>query len=300
MPTRMLLSSFRSCLWPCLCLFVGIPSAGAAQIRASELATVAQTIDGTKLTVDYSRPRARTRDSLFGKVVHWGEVWTPGANLATTLEVSKDVKINGNPLAKGKYSVWLVVRPTGAWTAVFDPRTKLFHTMRPDSAANQLRFPVERTVVPFTEALTWSFSGIKSTGVTLTMDWGTVRVPFEIEVLSSRSLTFPSDQSIPYVGTYSFAWTGGPEASKTIKLFVTHENGRLMGRWDPPPFPEWDRFILISIGGEQFIPGFLEKGELYDVESGMVITFKIDGGKAASFEVKVDEAQVIAKGTRQP
>jgi hypothetical protein len=183
---------------------------------------------------------------------------------------------------------------------VFDPRDKLFHTMRPDSAENQLRFPVHRTEIPFTEALTWNFSGIKSTGVTLTMDWGTVRVPFDIEVPPSRSLTFPSEQSAPYLGTYSFFWTDGPEANKTIQLFVTHENGRLMGRWDPPPFPEWDRFILIPIGGEQFIPGFLEKGELYDVEAGMVITFNVASGKAGSFEVKVDESQVIAKGSRKP
>jgi len=114
-----------------LAVSLGAAPAVSAQIRASEPALVAQTIDGTKLTVEYSRPRARTRDSLFGRVVTWGEVWTPGANMATTLEVSKDVKVNGVALAKGKYSVWLVVRASGPWTAVFDPRSKLFHTQHP-------------------------------------------------------------------------------------------------------------------------------------------------------------------------
>lgn len=89
---------------------------GSAQIRASEAAMVAQTIDGTRLTVEYSRPRARTRDSLFGKVITWDEVWTPGANWATTLEVSQDVRVNDKALAAGKYTVWFVVRKQGPWT----------------------------------------------------------------------------------------------------------------------------------------------------------------------------------------
>src|ERR1043166_8508411 len=88
-------------------LSLTLPAHARAQVRASEAASVSQTVDGTKLTIEYSRPRGRARDSLFGKVVPWGLTWTPGANFATTLEVSKDVRINGHPLAKGKYSVWM-------------------------------------------------------------------------------------------------------------------------------------------------------------------------------------------------
>src|SRR5207244_13352769 len=50
-----------------------LPISAHAQVRASEPASISQTVDGTKLTVTYSRPRARTRDSLFGKIVTWGE-----------------------------------------------------------------------------------------------------------------------------------------------------------------------------------------------------------------------------------
>ena len=37
-----------------------------AQVKASEPASVSQTVDGTTITVVYSRPQARGRDSLFG------------------------------------------------------------------------------------------------------------------------------------------------------------------------------------------------------------------------------------------
>ncbi len=63
------------------------PRDASAQIRASELQTIAQVVDGTRITVEYSRPRLRGRTAIFGtKAVKWDEVWTPGANWATTLE----------------------------------------------------------------------------------------------------------------------------------------------------------------------------------------------------------------------
>ena len=51
-----------------------------AQIMASERAMVAQTVDGTRLTVDYSRPRARGRTNIYGGMEKWGITWTPGAD----------------------------------------------------------------------------------------------------------------------------------------------------------------------------------------------------------------------------
>jgi hypothetical protein len=89
------------------------PRVSRSQIRASELASVSQTIDGTKITVEYSRPRIRGRAPTFGpkgkSIVHWGEVWTPGANYATTLETTKPFMLDGHAVDKGKYSVWLIV-----------------------------------------------------------------------------------------------------------------------------------------------------------------------------------------------
>ena len=75
-----------------LVLLASAPSPVRAQIRASELAVTRQTIDGTVITLEYSRPRVRGRPVMFGErgrsIVHWEEVWTPGANYATTLETN--------------------------------------------------------------------------------------------------------------------------------------------------------------------------------------------------------------------
>src|SRR5262245_42975996 len=101
-----------------------------AQVLASEKASVSQTVDGTKTTVSYHRPRARGRTNLFGSRVRWGEIWTPGANLATTLNVTKDVVLQGQPVPQGTYSVWIVVE-RGPWEMVLDKDTMLFHTQGP-------------------------------------------------------------------------------------------------------------------------------------------------------------------------
>ena len=119
-----------------------------AQIMASERAMVAQTVDGTRLTVDYSRPRARGRTNIYGGMEKWGITWTPGADDATTLELSKPVQLLGMTVPRGKYSVWLVLREQGPWTFVLDPRDSLFHTDHPDSTAQQWRAPVMPMRVP--------------------------------------------------------------------------------------------------------------------------------------------------------
>ena len=85
-----------------------------AQVRASEIGTMSQIIDGTHITMVYSRPQTRGRDPIFGtSAAHWNEVWTPGANWATTFEVDRNIKLDGHPVPKGKYSVWFVIRQSG-------------------------------------------------------------------------------------------------------------------------------------------------------------------------------------------
>ena len=79
-------------------MLAALPTGAAGQVRASELGTVSQIIDGTRIAIEYSRPRARGRNDLFGGEIKWQEVWTPGANFATTLEVSRDVRIDGHPV----------------------------------------------------------------------------------------------------------------------------------------------------------------------------------------------------------
>ena len=268
------------------------PVPGAAQVRASELGTVGQTIDGTVIAIEYSRPKARGRDPLFGGVVHWGEHWTPGANWATTFEISEDVYLNGHAVAAGKYSVWMVVQPE-EWVIYLDPAARTFHTDIPDSTGAQIRFAVVPEERPFLETMTMWFPDVRATGATLATQWGTTYVPMEITVEPSRPITLAAETAEAYLGNYRFTWTPDPNDEESdipgpseAEFEVYYENGSLMAKMNPGP-PWFRQLVLIEIADDWFNPGILdEDGQLYDVMAGLTLEFNVDSGHAKGFDLR--------------
>jgi hypothetical protein len=269
-----------------------------AQIRASELGSVSQVIDGTRISIEYSRPRARGRQNVFGGEVKWQEVWTPGANYATTLELSKNVTLEGHAVPKGKYSVWMVVRPGSDWTLVLDPRPRLYHMAHVDSTPAQIRFPVKALQGPFTEVLTWSFPENRSTGATMVMSWADTRVPLTVTVEPTYRLAMPAAQAAPYVGEYEYRWSGMPDSARALGFIVTYRDSMLGMRFEPRD-AYYEGAGLIRIKEDWFIPAIFEKGRFVDALKEMVFEFKVVDGKAVGFEVRGDADELWAKGKRK-
>lgn len=94
---------------------------------ASPPAKAEGTIDGVKITIDYSQPSAKGR-KIMGGLVPYGEVWRTGANATTTIEFSENVKIEGKAVAKGKYGLytlpgeneWVIIINKGIKWGAFD------------------------------------------------------------------------------------------------------------------------------------------------------------------------------------
>ena len=277
------------------------PSAAAAQIRASEIGTMSQIIDGTKITMEYSRPRARGRDQLFGHVVKWNEVWTPGANWATTFETNKNITLNGVPVPKGKYSVWMVVRQDGNWTTVLEPKVHIYHEYPPDSTGQQVRIATHVTQAPFTEVLTWSMPTLSAAGGTLEMRWGTTLVPITVAVEPSLRVTMSASEAAPYLGSYTYTERTGPDRGKTKTLTVTYEDSTLKGRYTPED-DYFRKFALIRIAPNWFAPGvYDDKGQIYEVyKPELTVEFKVVAGKAVSLEMRNEADEVEAAGERKP
>ena len=274
-----------------------------AQVRASEVGSMSQIIDGTTITVQYSRPKVRGRDPLFGtKVVQWGETWTPGANWATTFAVDKNVTVEGHPVAKGKYSVWMLVRRTGDWTLILDPKAKRFHMNPPDSNAAQIRIPVRAREAPLTEVLTWSMPDIRITGGTLAMNWGKLVVAMNVDVEPSLQVTMAERDAQPYLGRYDYTERDDSTGAETKKIFVIdYQNGTLKGAW-VPSHPYFQHFALIRVAPDWFVPGvYDETGVLYEVlRPDMVLEFSRVNGRPTTFEMRDQDDKVIATGKRAP
>ena len=284
----------RRAVWLVAGLLGWLAPEAASQIRASERATVVQTVDGTVITVDYSRPRTRGRSAVFGDEIKWEEIWTPGANMATTLELSKPVEINGHPVPRGKYSVWLQVNQ-GDWIFILDTVVNRFHTVRPKLDKVMLKFnfrPEEKSPM---DVLTWWFPEVRSDRTVLAMQWDKYYVPLTIKVESSYAMTVSADVGRPIVGSYEMRWTGDPSA---MKVDITYDRGSLWAHVDPAPFPGYDTMVLLRMKDDWYIPGWWIKGELYDASDDMIMEFKIENGRATGFDMRSKDDSVIASGSR--
>lgn len=279
------------------------PPSLAAQVRASERGEVMQTVDGTTVTVNYSRPRARGRAPIFGNVVHWDEVWTPGANDATTLELSEDVTLEGHDIPSGIYSVWMVVREGAEWELVLDPRPELFHTMRPEPTEDQIRFAVAPEPNEPVDILTWSFPAYSSTGMTLRMAWGELQVPLEIEVEPSMRRVVTEEEAAPYLGEWEMAsGEDDPFGEAAVPFDIRHaDDGTLQvtTQFPAPGWPEPTILMLMPMAEGVFLPGLVVDGELRDSFEGTMIEFVFEGDEAVVFAFRGPDDEVFARGERK-
>jgi hypothetical protein len=150
----------------------------APRPRRSQQASVMQVFGTTRVEVKYSRPSARGRE-LFGALVPWGREWTPGADTATSVTFSNAVRVNGERLAAGVYSVWTIPEQS-RWTIIFSSAHPVWHLPYPQGR-DVLRIesiPREGTHV---ELLTFSFPIVDGLAGELVIQWGTVMVPISIE-----------------------------------------------------------------------------------------------------------------------
>lgn len=269
-------------------------SAGHAQ-RPSQHGTVTQTIDSTTITLEYDRPVARGR-TLYGGVVRWGRTWTPGANWATTIEVDRDVLIEGAPLPKGKYSVWAVPR-ADEWTIMLSREARRFHTRPPDGKDEQLRIPVRPRQRDHMETLTWYFPVVTPDGATLALQWGTTMIPLRLTVEPSRPAAVSGEEQGIYGGTYRVTPSSPGDSLPAFIIEVTESDGRLRARTEPALLDYDATLDLWPIRARRFLPRFWRGGKLVGAEREMEVAFKVEGGRAVGLEV-VWLDRVMAHGER--
>jgi hypothetical protein len=165
-----------------LAVLLGTSTAAAQMPPASQHGTVSQTINTTLVSIEYDRPVARGR-LLFGDsaVVMYGALWTPGANRATVLEVSRDIRIAGRLVPAGKYSVW-TVPGRDEWTLILNRRWDTHHAIYPGEEDDVIRVRLEPAAGSHMETLAFYFPVVEAYRAVLHMHWGTVILAIPIDV----------------------------------------------------------------------------------------------------------------------
>ena len=148
----------------------------AVQAQQSPRESVTGSINGANVTISYGSPSVRGR-KIWGGLVPYDKIWRTGANQATEIQTSKDLKIGGNTLPAGKYSIFTVPGEK-EWKVIFNSQTGQWG-IKQDGLANDdpskdvLTVMVKPEKSPaFTEKLTFK---INKDGFDLL--WENVEVP---------------------------------------------------------------------------------------------------------------------------
>ena len=121
---------------------------------------------------------------LFGKLVPWDSVWHPGADSATRVKFSRDVVLNGKPIAAGEYSIWLIPRENKPWTLIFNRRAHVFHTPYPGIRSDALRLDIVPETGAHMESLAIYFPVVLKEEASMRIHWGSTFIPIAITAAS--------------------------------------------------------------------------------------------------------------------
>ncbi len=144
--------------------------------RPSPPAQVTEIVNGTTITIDYSQPGVKGRKVLDG-LIPYGKVWRTGANEATWIEVSNDVMIEGEELAKGKYSVFTIAGDS-EWTIIFNKTWDQWGHYNYDEGMDALRIKVSPEMTE--ESVELFTIDIDSEGI-VSFAWDKVLASFDID-----------------------------------------------------------------------------------------------------------------------
>jgi len=131
-----------------ICVLLASVTAAAqdpVKSRPSPLAIVSSRYKDTYIKITYSQPHKRGR-SIFGGIVPYGQVWRTGANEATEVTITRDIKINGTDLKAGTYSLF-TIPGKDSWTIVINSELGLWGSYNYNMRLDVLRFDVPVTAV---------------------------------------------------------------------------------------------------------------------------------------------------------
>ncbi len=206
--------------------------------RVSQKATVMQAVGLTDVTIMYNRPGVKGR-VIWGGLVPYGEVWRTGANEATSITLTEAIKINGQPLPAGTYSVHTIPTKT-AWTVIFNKAVEQWGSYEYDTAKDALRIQVDPKSGAHQEWMTFSFVDVSTDAATVELAWEKLRIPFRIETDTTTQALANikealsgevKDWETPY-GAASFAFTAKLDNRTEAMKWIDQSIGLQENYWN--------------------------------------------------------------------
>ena len=156
---------------------------------ASPFSKMEQRIGLTDVTVEYSRPSKKGR-AIYGDLVPYDQPWRTGANQATKITFSEDVKVGGIDVPKGSYA--LLSKPgKKTWTFMLYPHNSTNFSSYLESTAQPLTFTSDAIVMPAgvnVETFMMGFDNLTTDSGDLYLLWDNVYVPVSIKTNTDKAV----------------------------------------------------------------------------------------------------------------
>lgn len=175
-------------------LLAQVPYNSAVPNGYTKKATVSEQIGLSEVTITYHRPSVKGREGkIWGETVHKGFIdqgfgkgnpapWRAGANENTVIEFDSDVKIDGQPLPKGRYGLFIAYDPLES-TVIFSKKHDAWGSFYYDEKEDALRIKVKPYAIEKSvENLKYEFTGQTPNAATITLSWEKLAIPFKVEV----------------------------------------------------------------------------------------------------------------------
>jgi hypothetical protein len=178
--------------------------------QASPAASFKQRVGLTDVEVEYSRPSMKGR-KIYGGLVPFGEVWRTGANTATKLTFSADVKLEGTAVPAGSYALY-TIPGEGEWTIILSKVTGQWGSYSYAEKDDLLRAKVKPMALKdAVETMTISVEEVRDDQAKLVITWDKTRVPvkFETDVVAKvvaqiKAAMAGTDKKKPYFPSAMF------------------------------------------------------------------------------------------------
>ena len=164
-----------------------LPSGG------NKKAVVGERVGLTDVTIHYDRPGVKGREGkIWGNLVPVGFTdqgfgssksapWRAGANESTTIEFSRDVTVEGQPLRKGKYG-FFVAYDSAETTLIFSSNNTQWGSFFYDPKEDVLRVKVKPVrTANNVEWLKYEFTNETENAATVVLAWEHLTIPFKIQ-----------------------------------------------------------------------------------------------------------------------
>ncbi len=182
-----------------LVVVLAFVSTGLGQLslpRESQRQEIIQTVGDTRVSLVYHRPNAKGRkiwgcetadvipiaNNLYPCLVPYGQVWRAGANENTTIEFTRDVTINGQPLPAGKYGFHIIPHNKSDWTLIFSKDNDKGGSFAYDEKRDALRVKVAPVKAPMQESLMYEFDDVTASTARVNLRWEKISVPFTVDI----------------------------------------------------------------------------------------------------------------------